>query len=88
MPSSVSYTLTQSYHRLKRERERNSSSEIWSLEIDLLPLQAFAVIEKGSNKTEQRAPYVKELNQSVAFLSKKAVEFSRPPPSVFPSRSD
>ena len=40
---------------------------------------ASPVIEKSFNKAERCILYVKGLNQSAAFLSKKAVEFSRPP---------
>lgn len=40
------------------------------------PSRASLVIEKSINKTGRCIIYVKGLNQSTAFLSKKAVEFS------------
>lgn len=40
------------------------------------PIGASPVIEKRFNKSERCIPYVKGLNQSVSFLSKKALEFS------------
>jgi len=85
------YALCYSWHINRISSTPAEKQQLCDLESEnrSAPIGASPVIEESFNKTERCIQYVKGLNQSVAFLSKKAVEFS--PAfyfSVFPSQSD
>lgn len=74
VPHSFPDTLTKPYLRETAKKKQ------WLCDLEsenrTAPIGASLVTEKSFNKTERCILDVKGLNQSVAFLSKKAVEFS------------